>query len=480
MGTGGFIDSSIWGLPMWCRKAHTTTNTRQIMENLQPETGAAYGEVRDGKVYRKAFRDYPEREIGIVKDDAATALAYFARRFEVLKAKVEQLLADMEAAENKGSYLNKIVHERQTLPEANALGDIGPLLDLLEEKEAALRENVTGNRAKNLEAKRNMLTEMETLKAEEDERAQAIRIRELRMSWIKTGPVAPEHQPEIETRYQELMQYYYEKRKAYIEVRNAMIEKRIAIIDNLLERQRELFAPETHPGHIIKTLQQLANEWKETGQIPKVEYDERKERFREVKRELMNVAKRAFRAHKKAEESREPRPLTPEEIEQLKNFNAKKALVEQAKEILEKGDFRGAYPKVKEMQAAWHNIGPTPKAKAYINKDFTYFCDRISEFSYLNKMLYQSDPYYFRKTPRELCNAKINIMRDIIRKEESDIQQLQAQLDAILPNNAPAETVEARAMVGRYNSQNRRLNVKKEILAEFKVQLNEMMSAGTY
>ena len=248
------------------------------------------------------------------------------------------------------------------------------------------------------------------------------------------------------------------------------------MVDNIIERQRELNAPDVHPGHIIKTLQQLALEWREVGQLPKEAYESRKAEFKDNKRELMRLIKRILK-NKPAGPKAAPRPLTPEEIEQLKNFDIKKDQLVAAKALLDSGDFRGAYPKVKEMQAAWHSIGPIPKSKTYINKDFIYICDRISEFSYLNKMLYQSNNYYFKLSSRDLIQAKINIMKDIIRKEDTDIEAFDKQLDEMITSSPDPESQEIRALRGRINSQFRRLTVKKEILNELKTEYSEMLSS---
>lgn len=442
------------------------------METTTIDQALKFGVIRDGKVYRKAFRTYPELEIGFVRDSDEAALEYFAKRFDQIKAKVLQLLADMEEAENKGSYLNKIMHERESLSQATALGDFGPIIDLLSEKEAWLKETISQNRSRNLESKTAMLEEMEALKESVDYKARAERIRDIRANWIKTGPVSPEHSPEIEQRYSDVMNYFYEQRREYLEMRNAEIVERLARLDSIMERQKELLAPNTHPGHVIKTLQQLSNEWREAGNVPKEEYEPRKEAFKELKGKLIGNAKRALRNKDRVPgQPYVPRPLTPEEIEQNKNFVLKKALLDEAKAILEKADFRGAYQKVKEMQATWHNIGPISKTKIFINKDFTYVCDRISEFSYLNKMLYQSNPYYFRLSPKDLANSKLAILKDIIRKEENDVANFERELAIMVPPGTEPQSQEARALKGRVNSQVRRLGVKKEILNEIKTEL---------
>jgi hypothetical protein len=443
-----------------------------------------YGVIRAGKVYRNAFSTYPELEIGVVKDADDTALIYFSKRFDMLSQKVEDLETDMAAADNKGSYLNKILHLKETLPQANALGDFQPLLDRLDVLEESLRGSISDNRKRNYEHKLQMVVEMEGMVDETDFKALSTRLREIRLNWIKTGPVPVEDTDALTERYEAINSHFYEQRREYIETRAAQIEERTAKYNAIIAKQLELQAPGLNPGHIMKTINTLSQDWKEVGNVPKEQYEELKERFKADKRDIIRMVKRAFREKErkalKPGENVKPRQLSPEEIEQLKNFNLKKALLEEAKDVLAKGDFRGAYPKVKEMQAAWHNIGPIPKTKVLINKDFLYICDRISEFSFLNKMLYQANPYYYRLAPKDLSTAKINIMRDIIRKEESDIEVFTQQLREKEASGADMYSQDNKALVGRVNSQGRRLAVKREILNELRTELNEQAGAGTY
>ena len=62
-------------------------------ENQRLEEAKKFGFVRDQKVYLKPFRDYPERQLGEVKNKEDEALEYFSRRFESFGQKVDALLA---------------------------------------------------------------------------------------------------------------------------------------------------------------------------------------------------------------------------------------------------------------------------------------------------------------------------------------------------------------------------------------------------
>ena len=69
-----------------------------------------YGFVKEGKVFRNAFLDFGQREIGEVKDSEESTLTFFSERFNLAQAKVDQVEEKINATENKGSYLMKVLH----------------------------------------------------------------------------------------------------------------------------------------------------------------------------------------------------------------------------------------------------------------------------------------------------------------------------------------------------------------------------------
>jgi hypothetical protein len=68
-----------------------------------------YGFCQDGKVYINAYLNFPQREIGFVRNTEQEALDYFVNRFELAKTKVIQLASEINDVQNKGSYLTKVV-----------------------------------------------------------------------------------------------------------------------------------------------------------------------------------------------------------------------------------------------------------------------------------------------------------------------------------------------------------------------------------
>ena len=63
-----------------------------------------YGFIKEGKVFRKAFFDYTDKEIGEVKETEEAAMLYYTERFALAQAKVNDVEGKINGTENKGSY----------------------------------------------------------------------------------------------------------------------------------------------------------------------------------------------------------------------------------------------------------------------------------------------------------------------------------------------------------------------------------------
>ena len=176
-----------------------------------------YGYIKDNKVYLKGFLGKADREIGEVKEDEASTIAYFEDRFEQIKEKVEKLKSDIQENQNKGSFLMKLIHLRDSLYESDALGDFIPLIEELNQQEEYLNEIIQANRAKNLEVKKALILEAESMKDDTDWKATTEFYKDLKMRWIKTGPVEKEIQEEIETQFNDAVQHFFENRRHFFE-----------------------------------------------------------------------------------------------------------------------------------------------------------------------------------------------------------------------------------------------------------------------
>ena len=128
----------------------------------------AFGYIQDGKVFLKGFLGRPDRVIGEVKGDEVSTIRYFDARYTQIEEKVARLKATIDENQNKGSFLMKLIHLKESLYTSDALGDFTVLIDELERQEVFLSEIIQGNRSKNLEIKQALIQEALAIQASSD------------------------------------------------------------------------------------------------------------------------------------------------------------------------------------------------------------------------------------------------------------------------------------------------------------------------
>ena len=148
-----------------------------------------YGYVEAEGVWLRPVLAQPARPIGQVKESAEASLRYFAHRFAALRAKVDELLAKMDASDNKGSFLMKTLHLKEQLRSYDALGDFAELHGRLSRAEEAIAVTVAANREKNLASKLGFIAEAEALRESVEWVSAGEKVKDLRQGWLKTGPV---------------------------------------------------------------------------------------------------------------------------------------------------------------------------------------------------------------------------------------------------------------------------------------------------
>ena len=151
------------------------------------EEARKYGFIQEQQVWLRPFMNYPARRVGDVKESEDDSLVYFAKRYEMFRDKVSDLLARIEASENKGSFLMKVLHMKEQIGNYDALGDFEQLYHTLAGAEAAINETIKQNREKNLASKIALIQEAEALRDSIDWQETTDKLKDLRGTWIKTG-----------------------------------------------------------------------------------------------------------------------------------------------------------------------------------------------------------------------------------------------------------------------------------------------------
>ncbi|BDC99932.1 DUF349 domain-containing protein [Persicobacter psychrovividus] len=408
-----------------------------------------YGYIKDGKIFRNGFLEFPEREIGDVKEDEAASIKYFEDRFELAKQKVEVLAKTIEEATNKGSFLMKLVHLRKQLSEFDALGDYEPLFETLDRYEVLIRDLIDRNRAKNLEIKTALLAEAEVIREMEDLRDAGEKFKDLKQRWLKTGAVADEHRQEVEGRMETILNEFFEKRNAFFESRKKELEEKTKGYEALIAKAHGLLEEEDLE-QVDKAFMTLIPDWK---QLPVVPVKVRNELWTRFKAETDAV-------YAKLE------PLRKSRREQKKGAAAeeKQALVEKAEALVGRGD-QDAAKEVRNLQDAWKSAGRLPKGQSKeLNDRFFAACDMVSERAFLYRLTSQKVRGFSEKTAAEQLKSLIRMLRELYNRDQHELTLYQENAEKF--GAAFGKLVD-----NKTDLKARKVEVKKQLLAQLNAEL---------
>jgi Domain of Unknown Function (DUF349) len=430
--------------------------THTPMENTSAT--ASFGYAKDGKVYLKGYDEHPERAIGIVRNTEDESVQYFVNRFAIAERKVHTLVQEIETAQNKGSYLTKLLQLRKKLTEFDAIGDFRPLLALLDEQELSLRELILNNQIKNLEIKRALIKDLEAamvIQTEEDWLAATEAVMEIKNKWLKTGPVDKAFQDDLEQSFMEKNDVFFQQRREYYAEKNRIIDGHINKLRNFVYQARNL--AEHHDfDHGIAEFKRLQNEWKLVGPVPVRKGSKLWKKFKRHSDrfyERYNAAKGIVRQR-----------VDP-------NLMALQAMVAETEELLnDQPNMAKSAERAKELLVKWKAIvGKSRTVDRHLPEKFRLICDKIFELNYLFRVISYRHPALFTKPRIEQLKIMINQMDYMSKKEKSELEMFTADAHQTYRNDMPKE-VEKKIEV-----QNRKITVKEMLLTEFKKELEGLL-----
>jgi F0F1-type ATP synthase delta subunit len=414
-----------------------------------------YGYVKDGKVFLKGYLNYEDRQIGEVKRTEQEALDYFKNRFIIAENKVSQLEKDIDEAQNKGSYLTKLVQLRKKLIGFDALGDFPPLLERLDAQEALLADLISVNQLKNLEIKRALIGEAEALVDSTDWRPTADALQEVKTKWIKTGPVDKSVEAEVEGRFQELLDSFFQRRREFFNEQNKIIQERLDKYDELIR----LAFRANRLGDLDAAFQEvrrLNNAWKQVGEVP------------------IKKSGKLYKSFKKATTTFYAKYNDAKGIVIEKKIDprieAQMKMADEAERLAKQDDIVAAADRAKVLLNSWKEIKiPFKMQDKDINERFRAACDKIFELSYLNRVLTRKYPAFELKSQAEQIRTKIREMEYLVKREKNDLQFALQDADGLDPNNPDDKMV-----LNKINTQKRKIAMKEVILKEFQKQLTSV------
>jgi hypothetical protein len=203
---------------------------------------------------------------------------------------------------------------------------------------------------KNLEAKTKLCEEAEALDKVDDVISAFHQLQELHAQYREIGPVAKEQREQIWARFKAASTVINKKHQQHFEQLRAKEEENLARKTELCEKA-EAIAQEENKGagdweKHTKEIIAIQQEWKTIGFAPQKMNVKIFERFRTIcddffgrKAEFFKNLKEQFAA----------------------NTEKKRALVEQAKALMDSTDWKQTSDKLVELQKEWKTIGAVPK-----------------------------------------------------------------------------------------------------------------------
>jgi hypothetical protein len=408
-----------------------------ILTDLQQELAFIEG----GKVILKEQEGFPQREIGEVKEDEATALQFFQDRFEHLKEKVDKVQHQIETEDNKGSFLMKVLNLKESLSTYDGIGDFKELKERLEMLEKMLEDYISQNRRRNLDVKTTLIEEAKSYASNPDWREATEKLKELRQRWIRVGAVEEDKKEEIENTFQAVYDEFYEKKKAFHEAKKEMMATREKQYEALIEKAKKL--QENKADDLAEKSNALVEEWKELENIPKEKYAA-----------LLKEFKKFTSSSRKAGKQKPHKPNGKEGSDE-----EKLALIKELKEA-QKLNPSEAVEKAKSIQQKWKNSGKTFNKS--LNEEYFTLNDYIFEKSFLENL-------FERKAKKgtegkEAVKLKMNILRDLISRDQRELNVFEENLEKF---NLGTQKLDK--MVGfKHEKQKRKLAVKQQIMEELR------------
>ena len=408
----------------------------------------SFGYIKDGKVFLKGFLGGEDREIGEVKGDEPSTLRYFEGRFAQLQEKVAQLKAAIQENQNKGSFLMKLIHLKESLYQSDALGDFVALIAELEQQEEFLGEIIQGNRSKNLEIKQGLVQEALALQDSTDWKETTEKFKELKLRWIKTGPVEKEVHEDLEGQFNQAVNYFFRQRQEFYDQLTLQAEVNIKVYESLLEQAREAHdLPDAKMAFDIS--KRIQKEWKAAGKVPA-------ERRQPIWDEFSRLNNRIFSRYKR---TLNPGPeMHPREV--LRKIEG---MVEELKKLAHQPTSQEITLRAKTIQEDWKKLPMRkPKEANLPARSYQFFMDIIFEKAFLEKLGHSKYADFADKMLEEQNQIKSSILKDLLRRDQGELETMQNNSDNFRVETADFEMM----MKKKLSSLKRKIDVKNYVLRQ--------------
>lgn len=225
---------------------------------------------------------------------------------------------------------------------------------------SSLRKNAEKQKERNFDAKNELLDKLRELVDGEETTLSINAIKSIQEDWKSIGPVPSSQNRSLWANYNALMDRFYDNRSIYFELKELDRKKNLEGKTELCEKA-EALKDEDDLQAAIKVLNELHEEYKHLGPVPREEQEALWQRFKaasdavyERRKEFYDSQKEVFQKNLELKEAliSSLEDFTAFDADRIREWNGK------TKEIL-------------AIQKAWEQIGPVPRESGReVNKKF--------------------------------------------------------------------------------------------------------------
>ncbi|WP_460543247.1 DUF349 domain-containing protein, partial [Echinicola sediminis] len=273
-------------------------------------------------------------------------------------------------------------------------------------------KNLEKEKEKNLYAKNHILERLRELVDGEETTHSISTIKEIQKEWKEIGAVPGAQNKNLWASYNALMDRFYDNRSIYFELKELDRKKNLESKLELCEKAEALDKEEDLRG-AIKLLNELHEEFKHIGPVPREEQEEIWQRFKGASDAVYAKRKAYYESQKEVfKENQSKKEALIGKLEEYKDFKANriKEWNAKTKEIL-------------EIQKEWEAIGPVPReCGREINRAFW---GHFKQFFH-NKNLFFKELDEIRRINKERAEELIKVAESL--KDSTDWQTTSNEL----------------------------------------------------
>ena len=225
--------------------------------------------------------------------------------------------------------------------------------DLLKSKRHEFFNNLEKQKEANLKRKLEILDEIRELVDGEETNVSINSIRKLQEEWKQVGPVPAAQNRTLWANYNALLDRYYDARSIYFELKELDRKKNLDAKLEVVARAEELDKLENIKDAITQ-LNELHEEFKHIGPVPKEEQEPLWQRFKAAS-DAIYAKRKEYSEHLKKElhENLEKKQALGEAVQAFVDFDSDRI-----------NDWNAKTKEILELQRKWEAIGGLPRDKA--------------------------------------------------------------------------------------------------------------------